>query len=131
MGGASKGYVKILTKSEKSLKFGVLSVSLTFHLGSFAKHNPENHRRFIVMIKMLYSALSPKVRVIFHLAIKRFLEIFPQSMAQSWISWAFIRLLAIILTKEAAVIEEHMRMNPEFFSSVNDRPLHLVFKIRK
>ena len=37
----------------------------------------------------------------------------------------------IVNVKEAAVTEEHMRMNPEFFSSVNDRPLHLVFKIRK
>ena len=37
----------------------------------------------------------------------------------------------IVELKEAAVTEEHMQMNPEFFSSVNDRPLHLVFKTRK
>jgi len=37
----------------------------------------------------------------------------------------------ILEVKEAAVTREHMEMNPEFFSSVYDRPLHLVFKIRK
>jgi ubiquinone/menaquinone biosynthesis C-methylase UbiE len=33
--------------------------------------------------------------------------------------------------KEACVTEEHMHMNPDFFESVNDRPLHLVFKLKK
>lgn len=32
---------------------------------------------------------------------------------------------------EAGVTEEHMKMNPEFFGSVQDRPLHLVFKLKK
>ena len=37
----------------------------------------------------------------------------------------------IVEVREAGVKEEHMKLNPAFFSSVNDRPLHLVFKLRK
>ncbi len=37
----------------------------------------------------------------------------------------------ILDIREAGVKEEHMEMNSEFFSSVNDRPLHLVFKLQK
>lgn len=37
----------------------------------------------------------------------------------------------ILDMEEAAVKEDHMKMNPDFFESVNDRPLHLVFKLRK
>ncbi|GFH52905.1 hypothetical protein CTEN210_09381 [Chaetoceros tenuissimus] len=37
----------------------------------------------------------------------------------------------IVDVKECSVTEEHMKMNPEFFTSVQDRPLHLVFKLRK
>mmetsp|Transcript_37576 Transcript_37576/g.42938 ORF Transcript_37576/g.42938 Transcript_37576/m.42938 type:complete len:295 (+) Transcript_37576:139-1023(+) len=33
--------------------------------------------------------------------------------------------------EEACVTEEHMKMNPEFFKSVQDKPLHLIFKLRK
>lgn len=33
--------------------------------------------------------------------------------------------------QEAGVTEEHMQLHPDFFESVNDRPLHLVFKLRK
>lgn len=33
--------------------------------------------------------------------------------------------------QEAGVTEEHMMMNSEFFDSVNDRPLHLIFLCRK
>lgn len=33
--------------------------------------------------------------------------------------------------REAGVTEEHMKLNPEFFKSVQDRPLHLVFKVKK
>ena len=33
--------------------------------------------------------------------------------------------------QEAGVTEKHMQLHPEFFESVNDRPLHLVFKLRK
>jgi len=33
--------------------------------------------------------------------------------------------------QEAGVTEEHMKLHPDFFESVNDRPLHLVFKLRK
>lgn len=37
----------------------------------------------------------------------------------------------IVDVQEAGVTEEHMALNPEFFESVNDRPLHLVFKLKK
>lgn len=37
----------------------------------------------------------------------------------------------ILDIREAGVKEEHMKLNPTFFSSVNDRPLHLVFKLQK
>ena len=37
----------------------------------------------------------------------------------------------ILDIREAGVTEEHMKMNPAFFKSVEDRPLHLVFKLRK
>ena len=33
--------------------------------------------------------------------------------------------------KEAGVTDEHMNTNPDFFNSVKDRPLHLVFKLKK
>jgi len=33
--------------------------------------------------------------------------------------------------QEAGVTKEHMNLHPDFFESVNDRPLHLVFKLRK
>jgi SAM-dependent methyltransferase len=37
----------------------------------------------------------------------------------------------IVSLEEAGVTEEHMQLHPEFFESVNDRPLHLVFKLKK
>jgi SAM-dependent methyltransferase len=37
----------------------------------------------------------------------------------------------IIDIQEAGVTEEHMALHPDFFKSVNDRPLHLVFKLKK
>ena len=37
----------------------------------------------------------------------------------------------IVDVQEAGVTEEHMKLHPEFFESVNDRPLHLVFKLKK
>jgi SAM-dependent methyltransferase len=37
----------------------------------------------------------------------------------------------IVDIQEAGVTEEHMKLHPEFFESVYDRPLHLVFKLRK
>lgn len=37
----------------------------------------------------------------------------------------------IVDIREAGVTEEHMKMHPEFFESVQDRPLHLVFELRK
>lgn len=33
--------------------------------------------------------------------------------------------------QEAGVTEEHMKLHPDFFDSVKDRPLHLVFKLMK
>ena len=38
---------------------------------------------------------------------------------------------SIVDVQEAGVTEEHMKLHPEFFESVNDRPLHLVFKLKK
>mmetsp|Transcript_23241 Transcript_23241/g.35236 ORF Transcript_23241/g.35236 Transcript_23241/m.35236 type:complete len:335 (-) Transcript_23241:3483-4487(-) len=32
---------------------------------------------------------------------------------------------------EAGVTDEHMKLNPDFFTSVKDKPLHLIFKLRK
>jgi len=29
------------------------------------------------------------------------------------------------------VTDQHLALHPEFFSSVQDRPLHLVFKLKK
>lgn len=37
----------------------------------------------------------------------------------------------IVDIREAGVTEEHMQLNPAFFGSVEDRALHLVFKLRK
>ncbi|EJK76304.1 hypothetical protein THAOC_01940, partial [Thalassiosira oceanica] len=37
----------------------------------------------------------------------------------------------ILDIREAGVTEEHMALHPEFFRSVQDRPLHLVFKLKK
>lgn len=37
----------------------------------------------------------------------------------------------IVDIQEAGVTEEHMKLHPEFFQSVKDRPLHLVFKLQK
>mmetsp|Transcript_14468 Transcript_14468/g.18327 ORF Transcript_14468/g.18327 Transcript_14468/m.18327 type:complete len:345 (-) Transcript_14468:1113-2147(-) len=37
----------------------------------------------------------------------------------------------IVDIQEAGVTEEHMILHPEFFESVKDRPLHLVFKLKK
>jgi len=37
----------------------------------------------------------------------------------------------IVDIQEAGVTEEHLEMNREFFESVKDRPLHLIFKLRK
>ena len=37
----------------------------------------------------------------------------------------------IVDIQEAGVTEEHMKLNPDFFESVKDRPLHLVFKLKK
>ncbi len=33
--------------------------------------------------------------------------------------------------REAGVTEEHLALHPEFFENVKDRPLHLVFQLRK
>lgn len=32
---------------------------------------------------------------------------------------------------EAGVTDEHMKIDPDFFNSVKDKPLHLIFKLRK
>ena len=37
----------------------------------------------------------------------------------------------IVDIQEAGVTEEHMQLHPKFFESVKDRPLHLVFKLKK
>lgn len=37
----------------------------------------------------------------------------------------------IVDIQEVGVTEEHLEMNRNFFESVKDRPLHLVFKLRK
>ena len=37
----------------------------------------------------------------------------------------------IVDIQEAGVTEEHLALHPEFFRSVQDRPLHLVFKLKK
>jgi SAM-dependent methyltransferase len=37
----------------------------------------------------------------------------------------------IIDIKEVGVTKEHLEKNPGFFNSVKDRPLHLIFKLRK
>jgi len=37
----------------------------------------------------------------------------------------------IVDIQEAGVTDEHLALHPEFFSSVQDRPLHLVFKLKK
>jgi len=37
----------------------------------------------------------------------------------------------IIDIQEAGVTEEHLMTNRDFFQSVKDRPLHLIFKLRK
>eukprot|EP00566_Odontella_aurita_P020921 CAMPEP_0113572204 /NCGR_PEP_ID=MMETSP0015_2-20120614/25968_1 /TAXON_ID=2838 /ORGANISM="Odontella" /LENGTH=359 /DNA_ID=CAMNT_0000475217 /DNA_START=84 /DNA_END=1160 /DNA_ORIENTATION=- /assembly_acc=CAM_ASM_000160 len=37
----------------------------------------------------------------------------------------------IIDIREAGVTEGHMKLHPEFFESVQDRPLHLVFELKK
>ncbi|KAL7498766.1 hypothetical protein ACHAWT_008776 [Skeletonema menzelii] len=37
----------------------------------------------------------------------------------------------IVDIQEAGVTEEHMKLHPDFFESVKDRPLHLVFKLKK
>lgn len=37
----------------------------------------------------------------------------------------------IVDIREAGVTEEHMKLHPEFFESVQDRPLHLVFELRR
>ena len=37
----------------------------------------------------------------------------------------------IVDIQEAGVTEEHMNLHPAFFESVKDRPLHLVFKLKK
>ena len=37
----------------------------------------------------------------------------------------------IVDMKEAGVKEEHLKINKAFFESVKDRPLHLIFKLRK
>mmetsp|Transcript_13358 Transcript_13358/g.20291 ORF Transcript_13358/g.20291 Transcript_13358/m.20291 type:complete len:1097 (+) Transcript_13358:24-3314(+) len=37
----------------------------------------------------------------------------------------------IIEVREASVTEEHMKLNPKFFKSVEDQPLHLIFKVQK
>lgn len=37
----------------------------------------------------------------------------------------------IVDIQEAGVTEEHMKLHPDFFESVKDRPLHLVFKLEK
>jgi len=37
----------------------------------------------------------------------------------------------IVDIQEAGVTEKHLEMNPDFFESVKDRPLHLIFKLRK
>lgn len=37
----------------------------------------------------------------------------------------------IEVMREVGVTEEHMKMNHDFFKSVQDRPLHLVFQLRK
>lgn len=37
----------------------------------------------------------------------------------------------ILDISEAGVTEEHMKLHPEFFKSVYDRPLHLVFRVKK
>ena len=37
----------------------------------------------------------------------------------------------ILDIQEAGVTEEHLEMNREFFESVQDRPLHLIFKLQK
>ncbi len=37
----------------------------------------------------------------------------------------------ILDIREVGVTEEHLAMNPGFFQSVKDRPLHLIFKVRK
>ncbi|KAL7527619.1 hypothetical protein ACHAXR_005225 [Thalassiosira sp. AJA248-18] len=44
------------------------------------------------------------------------------------INAAGFRILDI---QEAGVTEEHMTIHPDFFESVRDRPLHLVFKLKK
>lgn len=46
----------------------------------------------------------------------------------SAINRAGFRILDI---QEAGVKEEHLKMNPDFFESVKDRPLHLIFKLKK
>ena len=33
--------------------------------------------------------------------------------------------------REVGVTEEHLETNPDFFKTVQDRPLHLIFKLRK
>mmetsp|Transcript_34130 Transcript_34130/g.72722 ORF Transcript_34130/g.72722 Transcript_34130/m.72722 type:complete len:325 (+) Transcript_34130:19-993(+) len=37
----------------------------------------------------------------------------------------------IVDIQETGVTEEHLALHPEFFASVQDRPLHLVFKLKK
>jgi len=37
----------------------------------------------------------------------------------------------IVDIQEAGVTEEHMKLHPDFFDSVKDRPLHLVFKLKR
>ena len=37
----------------------------------------------------------------------------------------------IVDIQEAGVTEQHMKLRPDFFESVKDRPLHLVFKLKK
>ena len=37
----------------------------------------------------------------------------------------------IVDIQEAGVTEQHMSLHPNFFESVKDRPLHLVFKLKK
>ncbi|KAL7545854.1 hypothetical protein ACHAWF_009203 [Thalassiosira exigua] len=37
----------------------------------------------------------------------------------------------LVDVREAGVTEEHMQLHPEFFESVKDRPLHLIFRLMK
>ena len=123
---------EVITQIYQALKPGGTFIFSVPHPSMIFMHDKNAIFRLDSESKGYYSSRNEKITGIISTIDGTVLNIMSvHKTLTDYIQSIFSSGFEVVDIQEAGVTEEHMQLHPNFFESVRDRPLHLVFKLKK